>query len=240
MPSASMAQLTADFTPSKTSGCSPLAVSFTNISTGASAAATYIWNFGNGNGISTNDRNTPVAATYFTGQDYTITLTVKDGAQTITKTRIITVYKSPVIDFSITDTLGCTPLSTSFTGIANPGDGTVTGYFWDFGDGKTMNTVVATVSNTYLFPGKYSVSLTVTNSFGCSNTLKKINVITVLPALALGFSVDSPTVCSLNHPLLFNNTSTGTGPLTYVWNFGDGGNSTVRILPTNMQPKACI
>jgi gliding motility-associated-like protein len=224
--SVSNAQLTADFTPDKTSGCSPLAVSFTNTTQGASVGATYIWNFGNGNGISTTDPHTAVAATYFTGQNYTVTLTVKDGAQTSTKTSIITVYKSPVIDFSITNTIGCTPLATSFAGIADPGDGTVTGYFWDFGDGNTLNTNSATVSNTYLFPGTYSVSLTVTNSFGCSNTIKKINVITVYPALVPSFSVDSATVCSLNHPLLFNNTSTGTGPLTYSWNFGDGGNST--------------
>ncbi len=224
--SVSNAQLTANFTSSKTSGCSPLAVSFRNTSTGASAAATYIWNFGNGNGISTTDPLTPVGATYFTPQTYTVSLTVKDGAQTSTKTGTITVYKSPVIDFSITNTVGCTPLTTSFTGIASPGDGTITNYFWDFGDGNTVSTTSATVSNTYLFPGTYSVSLTVGNSFGCSNTLKKIDVITVYPALVPAFTVDSTSVCSLNHPILFNNTSSGTGPLTYAWNFGDGGNST--------------
>ncbi|MDP4211839.1 MAG: PKD domain-containing protein [Bacteroidota bacterium] len=226
MRNTSVAQLVPDFTPNKTSGCSPLAVSLVNTTTGASAGATYIWNFGNGNGISTTDKNTPVAATYFAGQDYTVSLTVKDGAQSLTKTAVITVYKSPVIDFSIANAIGCSPLTTSFAAIANPGDGTVTGYFWDFGDGKTLSTSSATVSNTYLFPGTYSVSLTVTNSFGCSNTLKKIDIVTVYPALAPSFSVDSATVCSLNHPLLFNNTSTGTGPLTYSWNFGDGGNST--------------
>ena len=77
-----MSQLVADFTPSTLSGCSPLAVSFVNNSTGASPAATYTWTFGNGNGITTNVKNNPVSATYFNGQNYTVTLTIQDGLKT--------------------------------------------------------------------------------------------------------------------------------------------------------------
>src|SRR6478609_3977159 len=88
-----MAQLVADFTPSTLSGCSPLAVSFVNNSTGTSAAALYTWTFGNGNGITTNVKNNPVSATYFNGQDYTVTLTIQDGAKTVSASKIITVFK---------------------------------------------------------------------------------------------------------------------------------------------------
>src|SRR5664279_2426326 len=82
--SPAMAQLTANFTPSVTSGCSPLAVSFVNTSTGTSPTSIYTWNFGNGNGITTSVKNNPVSATYFVGQIYTVTLTIKDGANTST------------------------------------------------------------------------------------------------------------------------------------------------------------
>ena len=220
------AQLVANFTPSKTAGCSPLAISFLNTTIGASAAASYTWNFGNGNSITTNDAITPVAATYFTPQNYTVTLTVHDGAQTASKSINITVYKSPTIDFSISSTTGCVPFAPTFTSIATPGDGTITNYFWDFGDGNTLSTTSPTATNTYLFAGTYSVSLTVTNSDGCTSTLKKNNVIIALPALSPAFTADSTTLCSLSDPVLFNNTSTGAGPLSYSWNFGDGGNST--------------
>ncbi|HCL84415.1 MAG TPA: hypothetical protein DIC22_10590, partial [Chitinophagaceae bacterium] len=175
------AQLTADFTPSVTSGCSPLAVSFVNTSTGTSPSSVYTWNFGNGNGITTGIKNNPVAATYFTGQVYTVTLTVHDGLQTSSKTELITVYKGPVISFTSNNSIGCSPLLVNFSSVVNPGDGTITGYFWDFGDGNTISTNSGSVSNTYLFPGTYSVSLTVTNSFGCTNTLKKTDMITVYP-----------------------------------------------------------
>jgi len=224
--SSMQAQLVANFTQSKTSGCSPLAVTFINTTTGAAAGATYTWNFGNGNSVTTTDAITPVAATYFTPQIYTITLTVHSGVQVSTKTSSLIVYKSPVVDFSSTNTTGCIPLTSSFVSNATPGDGTITNYFWDFGDGNTLVTTSPSVTNTYLFAGTYSVSLTVTNSFGCSNTFKKTNIVTVFPALVPGFTTDSTTLCSLSSPILFNNTSTGTGPLSYSWNFGDGTNST--------------
>src|SRR5450755_2547777 len=105
-----MAQLVANFTPSVTSGCSPLAVSFVNTSTGTSPASTYTWTFGNGNGITTGVKNNPVSATYFNGQDYIVTLTIHDGVKTATVSKTITVFKKPAINISAARTVGCAPL----------------------------------------------------------------------------------------------------------------------------------
>ena len=220
-----MAQLVADFTPSTLSGCSPLAVSFVNNSTGNSPSATYTWTFGNGNGITTNVKNNPVSATYFNGQDYTVTLTIQDGAKTATVSKIITVFKKPAINISAAKTVGCAPLFVDFTSVVTPGDGTITGSIWNFGDGNSQSTTSGTVSNIYQFPGLYSVSLTATNSFGCINTWKVTDMIQVFPALAPSFDVDSTVVCNLNQPVQFHNTSTGDGALTYSWDFGDGDTS---------------
>ncbi len=221
-----MAQLSANFSLDKSAGCSPLTVTFTNKTTGASPAATYNWNFGNGNSVNTSDGVTPVGATYFIPQLYVVTLTVHDGAATSSKTVTITVFKGPVVDFSVSNTVGCIPLSTSFTSLATPGDGSITSYFWDFGDGNTLLTSSPGVTNIYKFAGNYSVSLTVTNSNGCSNTLKKTDIITVLPQIIPAFSSDSTTLCNISDPVQFNNMTTGSGPLSYSWNFGDGANST--------------
>ncbi|HVY75398.1 MAG TPA: PKD domain-containing protein [Puia sp.] len=223
---AGFAQLNADFTPDKTAGCSPLTVTFTNKTTGASPAAAYTWVFGNGNTVNTNDGVTPVGATYFTPGIYTVRLDVKDGAQISSKTATITVFKGPVVDFNFSNATGCLPLSASFNSISTPGDGSITSYFWDFGDGNTLVTNQASVNNLYQFAGTYSVGLTVTNSDGCSNTLKKINIITVLPQINPAFSSDSTVLCNISDPVQFNNTTTGTGPLSYLWSFGDGASST--------------
>jgi len=219
------AQLVADFTASTLSGCSPLAVSFVNTSTGTSASSVYTWTFGNGNGITTSVKSNPVSATYFTGQNYTVTLTIHDGAVTSSVSKIITVYKKPTINLSSARTVGCAPLLVNFTSVLSAGDGTITGAIWNFGDGNSQSTTLPTVSNTYQFPGIYTVSLTATNSFGCINTLKVPDLVTVYPALVPSFDVDSAALCSLAQPAVFHNTSTGAGALFYTWNFGDGDTS---------------
>ncbi|MBS1666124.1 MAG: PKD domain-containing protein [Bacteroidetes bacterium] len=221
------ANVVANFTPSIKAGCSPLVVSFTNTSTGTSASAIYIWNFGNGNGITTTNKNNPVAATYITGQDYTVTLTVKDGKQTSTKTATITVYKNPVINFTSDQVQGCAPLLVRFTDSDSVSSSVDVGYFWDFGDGNTFNGKSDTASNTYHFSGSYSVSLTVTNSHGCTNTKKLTNMIKVDSPLVPNFTADTTSICSLSQPISFLNTSTGFGTLKYNWNFGDGTTSTL-------------
>jgi gliding motility-associated-like protein len=219
------AQLVANFTPSKSGGCSPFAITFTNTTTGASPAATYSWNFGNGNSITTSNPLLPVAATYSVGQAYTVTLTVHDGAQVSSKFVIINVYKPPVVNFQPNNTTGCQPLTSNFSSNSTAGDGFITSYFWDFGDGNTLNTSSASVNHIYNFAGTFSVNLTVTNSFGCSSTYQETNIVTVLPGVIPSFTTDSTTICSLNDPVLFKNTSTGVAPLTYSWNFGDGATS---------------
>lgn len=220
------AQLQANFTPSVTGGCSPLTVIFTNTTTGASANATYSWDFGNGNKTSTQDINAPEGATYATQQAYTVTLTVTDGGNTSVKTVVVTVYKTPMVAFSASGGKGCVPVPVTFTSTSSPGDGTVSQYFWDFGDGNTKSVTGPTVSNTYQYPGNPTVSLTVTNSYGCSATLAQPNLVAISPAVVPSFSADSPTLCRLADPVIFGNTTTGPPTLSYAWRFGDGTTST--------------
>ena len=82
--------LTANFAADKTSGTAPLAVSFTDTSTGS--PATWIWQFGNGQ--VSYERNPEV--TYQGQGDYTVLLTVeKDGIQN-KKSMVIHVTAAPV------------------------------------------------------------------------------------------------------------------------------------------------
>lgn len=220
------AQLKADFTADVYSGCPTLPVNFTNTSTGTSPAATYTWNFANGNGITTNVKNGPIGATYFTGGVYVVTLVIHDGAKTDSASKTITVYKKPTINFNASRTVGCSPLSVDFNNSLVAGSGTISGAVWNFGDGNSQSTTAGKVTNNYQFPGTFSVSLTVTNSFGCVNTLTIPNMVTVYPALVPSFDVDSSAICSLNQPVNFHNTSTGDGSLSYAWSFGDNDSST--------------
>lgn len=214
------AQLNVNFTVDKAAGCSPLTVSFTNRTTGASANAIYKWDLGNGN---TSALANP-AGVYTEEKAYTVSLTVQDGSQTASKTATITVHPKPVVDFSASVVKGCIPVNTAFVPTVQTGSGNVTGCYWDFGDGVTQQSTSG-LTHTYTQPQKASVILTATNNFGCYTTVSKKDFVTVLPALKAGFTAPNP-VCRTTDPVQFTDTSSGPGTLSYAWNFSDGNTST--------------
>jgi YVTN family beta-propeller protein len=80
----------------------------------------------------------------------------------------------PVAAFSASSVKGKAPLSVKFT---DKSTGSPTSYCWNFGD-KSATSSAKNPTHKYAKAGKYTVTLTVTNSDG-SNTLKKTNYITV-------------------------------------------------------------
>jgi PKD repeat protein len=230
------AQRKADFSVDKTGGCSPLTVSFKNTTTGASSGAKYNWVLGNGN----TSTLVSAGATYREEKTYTVTLTVSDGSQTSSASKQITVYKKPVVDFSASTTKGCLPLFVNFNSSSTAGDGTVTSNFWDFGDGVTQRATDANYAHTYNFATRASVSLTVTNSNGCSNTFTKPDLIEVLPSVKAGFTADKTILCKTSDAVQFTNTSSGPADITYLWEFGDGKTSVEKIHCMSTTKKASM
>src|SRR5690606_24216996 len=114
---------------------------------------------------------------------------------------------------------GKAPLTVQFndTSVGNP-----TAWNWSFGEGSWFNTTNATsrnVSKTYLAPGSYTVQLRVSNSGGSNTSLPGTTITVTEPPVAptAAFSV------TINHPPVdFTDQSSGTAPLTYAWDFGDG------------------
>jgi gliding motility-associated-like protein len=217
----SIAQVQANFSGNPLSGCMPLLVNFTNLSTGA---VSYQWDLGNG----TQSTIGNPSATYFNPGTYTISLiaTAANGQKdTMVKTQYITVFAKPTVNFTASDTIGCYPLTTQFTDGSIAGSGAIVSWQWDFGDGSssTLQNPVHTYQQ-----GTYSVVLRVTNDKGCNTTILKPNYIRALNGIQAGFSFISPNTCNLPVTINFTNTSTGTGILNYNWNFGDGGTSALQ------------
>lgn len=79
--------VTASFVADPYSGLMPLAVSFTNTSTGNSAGTSYDWNLGNGMTYTTTNAST----VYNTQGNYLVILTATDGFCVDTASRIIKV-----------------------------------------------------------------------------------------------------------------------------------------------------
>ncbi|HEX5003567.1 MAG TPA: PKD domain-containing protein, partial [Bacteroidia bacterium] len=201
-------------TVSNTSGCVSFATSFGNNSTGA---VTYLWNFGDG-GTSTDSLP---SYTYNAPGNYQVTLIATTSlgcSDTAFVPGLITVYATPSANFLRSVNSGCAPLAVSFTDQSTSLNGAT--YFWDFGNGFTSTS--ANPSTNYLTAGVYTVSLTVTNTGGCTSTITKN--ITVNPSPSAQASVSGTSGCS---PFTVNFTNNSTGATSYQWNFGNGAISTV-------------
>jgi PKD repeat protein len=106
-----------------------------------------------------------------------------------------------------------TPTSTA-------GEGIVSGYQWDFGDGSTQQGNGSQMSHYYYNEQKPTVSLIVTNSYGCQSSISKPNIVEILPKIDPVFTVDKTQLCSLDESIQLTNSSMGPGTLLYIWNFG--------------------
>ncbi|MFO7868834.1 MAG: PKD domain-containing protein [Bacteroidales bacterium] len=211
----------ADFEANITEGCDIITVNFTDLST--NSPDSWKWDIYKNNELhKTYSKENPTIVFSNTGA-YSVELTVSnnDGSDSEKKEAYITVYKSPHVGFLASPLSGCTPLTTNFTNISTS-DSPITSYSWDFGDG---NTSTSTNPNyTYNSIGEYSVSLSVTNEDGCSQTITKSDYISVQTSPIANFSIDTRESCSAPLTVSFNNTSTNAN--NFVWDFGDGTTST--------------
>jgi PKD repeat protein len=144
-----------------------LEVTFTNFS---QHATSYLWDFGDGIGTSTDEN-----PTYTFGDEGTYIVKLKatneTGSAEHTKEVAVVNTLKPVADFSF-QVSGENTLEVSFT--SNSPD--ATGFEWDFGD----DTGTSTEANpTYIYPdgGTYSVKLVVTNQHGSSEITKAVTVV---------------------------------------------------------------
>jgi len=210
----------ANFTASTQSGCSPLIVDFMDGSNGNPTS--WFWEFGNGG---TSTLKNP-SATYFTPGVYTVRLTVRNarGTHTLTRTNYITVYGKPVVGFGVNDSTGCYPLRAQFTDTSRASAGTSnTSWLWDFGDG-TQSTEQNPL-HTYTTTGNFMVTLRVTNDKGCFTAVSKPAYIRTTDGVQSLFSYTPPNVCRPPFAVSFTSSSSGTGTLSYHWDFGDGNTS---------------
>ncbi|MDP4262188.1 MAG: PKD domain-containing protein [Bacteroidota bacterium] len=212
----------ANFTANVTSGCSPLTVSFTDQSTGNPTV--WSWEFSNGTLSSVQN---PVV-TFSSPGTYSVKLVVQNanGIAQLEKIDYITVFPSPVADFSANITLSCIPAVINFTDLSSTPVGTITNWDWDFGDGATST--LQNPSHTYNNVGFYTVTLTITGSTGCKSISSKGSYIRVVGGVTTGFSYSLSSTCRPPFTVSFQNQSSGPGNISYTWDFGNGQTSTAQ------------
>ncbi len=95
-------------------------------------------------------------------------------------------------------------------------------YNWNFGDGGTST--LKNPFHTFKYSGDYNVSLTLTDSFSCSNTVSNIQKIGVSDAFCK--TTITVTSASTLNPT-FTHSTVGTPPYNFYWDLGDGNYSSV-------------
>ncbi len=192
----------------------------------------YQWNFGDGN-ITTVATSTITHAYSATG-NYTVTLTIVDSEGLgDSESRIVSVRGYPLATFSNTPGAPYVGDIILFNAsLSSPNGGVIVGYLWDFDDGSPLfNTTNVVTMRIYNLAGNYTVTLTVTDSEGLSDTQALLIVVGKAPIAAFTYSPAFPKV---DETVTFN-ASSSYDPngfvANYTWNFGDG-NITTTTNPT--------
>jgi len=216
------------FTVAPIIGCAPLDVTFTN----TSGAGNFDWDFGNGNTFT--GQNPPVQQ-YSSNGSYDVTLTMTDAngcSNSVTQTNIVDVQALQVI-FGSDITGGCAPINVQFSDssiVPDPTGDPIVTWNWTFGNGNTFSGQNPPVQTYNL--GTYDVNLSITTSNGCTADTTYTSYIEVGEIISVDFSVTPIDDCAKS-PFDFTDLTVITAPfapgeVTYEWDFGDGGTSTVQ------------
>jgi len=182
------------------------------------AIATYAWEFGDGGQSNLQDPQHMYAA----AGDYLVTLTLVDTAGcTSSVTHLVSVGALPVAFFSYSEPT-CFETVTSFTDLSFASTGYITEWEWIFGDGNSTTVTFPNtphVTHQYANAGVYNVTLNITTSLGCENSV--IRQVVVIPNPVANFT---STASCLGQPVQFTNLSQTNGGgqiVNHAWNFGD-------------------
>lgn len=111
----------------------------------------------------------------------------------------------------------CPPVFATFTD-QTESYGDIASWNWVFGDGKSS--ILQNPSNTYVFSGIYTASLTVTDEFGCTSDTVLFEYLAIGgPSAEPSWSLSPGVSCSQNIVFNLNNPQDVYG---VTWNTGDG------------------
>ena len=171
-----------DFAGDPQSGCAPLSVQFSDLSTiNPGTISVWEWSFGDGN---MSADQSPIHVYQLPGK-YDVKLKVTSDAgceKDIQKTEYIEAYIVPLANFIAKPPLALLSVPTVEFFNRSTNETEQTGYLWNFGDNNTLGGGSSTqrdASFKYSDTGHYNVRLIASNEFGCMDTMDKI--IQILP-----------------------------------------------------------
>jgi len=189
----------AAFTVSTDRGCEPLDVQFTASASAYTEIYTYVWDFGDG----TSGTGATPFHVYENGGLYYVKMTAKGEGGEDYEFRTIRVYKNPIANFAIAPKLGMLneqlQARIEYFNQSECTDTLGCDYLWNFGDGNTSTEREGVYY--YTERGTYDVSLVITTSLGCKDSLMHENEVTIIGEGQIKFpnaftpNMDGPIGC---------------------------------------------
>jgi gliding motility-associated-like protein len=199
--------------------CLGTSVSFQ--STASPAPVKVVWDFGDGTSFT---GLVPPPKKYASPGIYTVTMNADFASCSSVATKTISVFALPTVDYySANSNSFCKgPAPVVFQDLSPD----VVTALWNFGDpGGTSTSTNPLVTHTYTSTGNFPVSLTITDSHGCSNSISRPNYVNILTPVASIGNIPSG-LCKGQAFMPVFNGGTVDGIASYMWDFGDGMTST--------------
>lgn len=160
------------FTPTNPSESQNVFFESTSTSPNLNPIATFRWDFGDGD----TDAGRTVTHAYGTAGTYFVRLTITDAlgrSAFTTKSVTVGAAPAPTASFTISPTDPTTNDVVNFNGQASTATAgrRIVSYRWDFGNGNSATG--PQVTQRYTFPRTYTVTLTVTDDIGRTNTTSR-------------------------------------------------------------------
>ena len=226
--------------------CESLDVSFSNDAAGNPPNAEYLWNFGDPASGNNNTSTQAVTNHIFSAPgDYTVKLRVTLlGVCSDSTTTVVRVWPGFFPGFTISGVCVLNPFQ--FTDTTSANYGVVDNWRWNFGDNATLadTSRIRNPAWTYSAPGNVNVSLIVSTSKGCTDTITKVLNVLDKPLINLAFR--DTLICQYDS-LSLQAAGSGNFSWTPLVNMVNPNTSTPRVAPmtttwyyVNLNNNGCI
>ena len=197
-------------------------IHYNNASTPNGSLAFLLWRFGDGDSsqVYSPDHSYKNAGRYWVSLEIHNDLGCMDTFGDF----LVHILPDPKAGILFQDTALClAEKDFQFTDNSSVTSGSITEYFWDFGDGTSDSNKNSTRS--YGSAGIFTITHVVFTEYGCSDTA--YGKVYVYPYPTVSFTVNDEVQClNGNHFEFTNNTTISSGKSDYFWDFGDGENET--------------
>lgn len=137
--------------------------------------------------------------------------------------------RKPIAEFTFSPSDPTIQDEVNITDNSSDPDGTITSWFWDFGDGT--NSTAKNPSHRFSQKGEWQITLTVTDNDGAKKSITQtVTVVNLPPAAAFNCTTNPQT--DMDIEFTDNSVDPENRSLSWFWDFGDGNTSELQA-PTH-------